>query len=241
MCNRTIGRFLAVAAVIALLFIWAVPGFAQQPRTGADVYRVTMKNVYAMGVKSDCSTDEGGYLLALNNNGNLQSGGSLLDTDGFRVPLFLDLVTDVGWTRKYDVGRGLSGVFNGCFGETLGYPPPGNRGASGVLFIVFEKKKVSTVSFRWNFDCYESQPNRIRDTIQEQFSLTSDPITLPAAWTGQDFWQAHVAGRFELQYYLNAGGKSVNQSLTGGNGRYFEFDLVIEKLPLPQTSAAQTR
>jgi hypothetical protein len=220
---------LAVAAVIALLFIWAVPGFAQQPRTGADVYRVTMKNPGTMGVRSDCSADEG-YVLAWNNNGDLQSGGSLLDTDGVRVPLFLDLVTDVRWTRKYDVGRGLSGVFNGCFGETLGYPPPGNRGASGLLFIVFEKKKVSTVSFRWNFDAYESQPNKIRDNIQEQFMMTSDPITLAVAWTGQDSWTAHVAGTFELKRYLNAGGKGVMQSLTNGQGRYFEFDLVIEKL-----------
>ena len=124
MCNRTIGglgdgRILAVAAVIALLFIWVVPGFAQLQK-GGDVYRVTMRNPGTMGLQSDCSTDER-YVLAWNNNGTLQSGGSLLDTDGFRVPLFLDLVTDVGWTRRRDVGRGLSGVFNGCFGETLGW------------------------------------------------------------------------------------------------------------------------
>jgi len=239
MCNRTIGglgdrRILAVAAVIALLFIWVVPGFAQ-PQKGGDVYRVTMKNAGTMGVKSDCSTDTTeGYVLARNNNGTLLSDSSLLDTDGFRVPLFLDLVTDVNWTRKYDAGRGLSGVFDGCFGETLWQPPPGNRGCSGLLFIMFEKKKVSTVTFRWNFDCYESQPNKIRDTIREHFSMTSDPIPFPAAsaWTGGDI-SGHVAGKFDLQYLLNEGHTLVNQSLTGGQGRYFEFDLVIEKLPLP--------
>lgn len=227
MCKRTIGGFLAVAAVIALLSIWGVPGFAQQPKTGADVYRVTMTTVGTMGVNSNCGSDS--YVLAWNNNGNLQSDSSLLDADGSRVPLFLNLVTDVPWTRKYDAGRGLSGVFYGCFGETLGYPPPGNRGASGLLFIVFEKKKVSTVRFRWNFDAYESQPKNVRDAIQENFIMTSDPITVPA-WTGQDSWTAHVVGNFELQYYLKAGGKFSAQSLTNGQGRYFEFDLVIEKL-----------
>jgi len=42
-----------------------------------------------------------------------------------------------------------------------------------------------------------------------------------------------VAGKFDLQYLLNEGHTLVNQSLTGGHGRYFDFDLVIEKLPFP--------
>jgi hypothetical protein len=189
-----------------------------------------MKNVGTMGVQSDCSNTVD-YVLVRNNNGNLQSECCLLDTDGFHVPLFLDLVTDVPWTRKYDAGRGLSDVFNGCFGPTLWQPPPGNRGFSGLLFIMFEKKKVSTVRFLWNFDAYESQPNNSRDTMQEHFSMSSDPIPFPA-WTGESI-SGRVAGIFELRYLLNEGHKLVNQSLTGGQGRYFDFDLVIEKLPLP--------
>jgi hypothetical protein len=232
MCNRTIGglgdrRIFAVAAVIALLFIGVVPGFAQ-PQKGGDVYRVTMNNAGTMGVKSDCSSTVD-YVLARNNNGTLEADGYLLDNvaaGGWRVPLNLDLVTDVPWTRQYDVGRGTSGVFNGCYGE----PSPSNLGCYGHLWIMFEKKKVSTVRFLWNFDCYEAQLNK-RETIREHFSVTSDPIPFPV-WTGGDI-SARVAGKFELQYLLNEGRTLVNQSLTGGQGRYFDFDLVIEKLPLP--------
>lgn len=224
MCNRIIGGLLAVAAVVALLFICAVPGSAQ-PQTGGDLYKVTMSNVGAVGVKSDCPAPDGsipGYVLLWNNRGTLQSNQSALPDESY-VPLNLNLVTDVPWgPRTYDVGRGLSGVFNGCFGETASGP--------GALFITLGKtKKGPTVSVRWNFDFYEYRTNKIRDLIRENFSLTSDAIQLPApagAWTGQDYWAGHVAGIFELQYHLNGPSGIVNQTL---GQESFAFDLVIEK------------
>jgi hypothetical protein len=213
-------RILAVAAVIALLFIWIVPGFAE-PQTSGGVYKVTMRNPGTMGVVSDCSTE--GYVLARGDESNLQSDGSLLGADGQPGPhLFLRLLTDVSWTRKYDVGKGLSGVFNGCFGETFGA-----NGYSGNLFISFAKRKgVPTVSFIWHFDYYLTPPN----TMREHFTMITDPIPFPAAWTGGKI-SGRVTGTFDLQYYLTGNKyRTGYESLTGGVGRYFEFDLVIEKL-----------
>jgi hypothetical protein len=184
-----------------------------------------------MGVKSDCSTE--GYVLASwNNSGMLESDGTLHDNvaaGGMRVPLFLDLVTDVPWERTYDVGRGTSGVFNeecGCFGETYASLPPGtaNLGCYGRLWIMFEKKKVPTVRFQWNFDCYEAHPSK-RVTIREHFYMTSDPVLGFPAWTGGNI-SGPVNGTFELKRYLNG------TTETFGS-RPFDFDLVIEKLPLP--------
>jgi len=238
-CSRIIGgladrRILAVAAVIALLFVWGIAGSAQ-PQTAGDLYKVTMTNVGAWGVNSNCPALDGttipGYVLLWNNRGNLQSNQSALPDESV-APLNLNLLTDVPWTRRYDVGRGTSDVFGvsvsnptGCFGETGAGP--------GALFITFGKtKKGPTVSFRWNFDFYEYRTNKIRETIQENFFMTSGAIQLLApavAWTGQDTWTARVAGNFDLQYYLKADGKFATQSLTGGQGRYFVFDLVIEK------------
>jgi len=244
MCNRTIGglgdrRILAVAAVIALLFLWLVPGFAQ-PQNSGGVYKVTMSSPGTMGVKSDCNcstagcTPTEGYVLARNNRGTLQSDSSLLDTDGFGVPLDLDLLTGdpgVSWTRQYDAGRGTSGFFNSCFGETHAGVPVGNCGSPGFLSIAFETPKgstKSTVTFRWNFDCYRSQKIR-GETIQEHFSMTSGPIDFPAAfaWTGADI-SGPVAGTFYLKRHLNA--TVVDQFPTGGSGLPFYFVLGITKL-----------
>lgn len=229
-CNRIIRgladrRILSVAAVIALLFIWGIAGSAQ-PQTGGDLYKVTMSNVGAVGVKSDCPAPDGsipGYVLLWNNRGTLQSNQSALPDESY-VALNLNLVTDVPWgPRTYDVGRGKSGIFNGCFGETTPWGP-------GALFITLGKtKKGPTVSVRWNFDFYEYRTNKIRDLIRENFSLTSNAIQLltPAvAWTGQDYWEGHVAGMFELQYHLNGPSGLVNQTL---GQESFAFDLVIEK------------
>jgi len=56
-------------------------------------------------------------------------------------------VTDVAWSRTYDVGRGLAGTFNGCYGETFGA-----NSYSGNLFIFLETSKgKSTVRFIWHF------------------------------------------------------------------------------------------
>jgi hypothetical protein len=236
MCNRTIGnlgdrRILAVVAVIALLFVWVVPGFAE-PQNSGGVYKVTMSNPGTMGLKSDCNTE--GYVLASYNHGTLEADGYLLDNvagGGWRVPLDLDLLTGdpgVSWTRQYDAGRGKSGVFNGCYGETLPQPPPGNVGCYGRLWIMFETTKGSTVTFLWNFDCYEAQGSKKNQTIREHFSMRSEPISFPA-WTGGDI-SGRVQGTFDVRYYLNG---TLVRSLTGGLGRHFDFDLGIKKLPLP--------
>lgn len=233
MCNRTIGnlgdrRILAVAAVIALLFVWVVPGFGE-PQNSGGVYQVTMSNPGTMGLKSDCNTE--GYVLASYNHGTLDADGYLLDNvagGGSRVPLNLNLLSDVPWARTYDAGRGKSGVFNGCYGETHPNTSTGNLGCYGRLWIMFGTTKGSTVTFLWNFDCYEAQGLKKTQTIREHFSMRSDPIPFPA-WTGGDI-SGRVQGTFDVRYYLNG---TLVKSLTGGLGRHFDFDLGIKKLPLP--------
>ncbi|MCX6619003.1 MAG: hypothetical protein NTZ98_23260, partial [Acidobacteria bacterium] len=196
--------------------------------------QVTMSNPGTMGLKSDCNTE--GYVLASYNHGTLAADGSLFDNvaaGGWRVPLNLDLLTGdpgVSWTRTYDAGRGTSGVFNGCYGETYANVPPGtaNLGCYGRLWIMFGATKGSTVTFLWNFDCYEAQGTRKNQTIREHFSMSSAPIPFPA-WTGGDI-SGRVQGTFDVRYYLNG---TLVKSLTGGLGRHFDFDLGIKKLPLP--------
>lgn len=80
--------------------------------------------------------------------------------------------------------------------------------------------------FIWHFDYYLTADNSIR----EHFILTSDSIPFPA-WTGGDV-SGRVAGRFDLQYYLKEGRRVVSkyQSLTGGQGRFLEFDLGIVRI-----------
>ena len=198
-------------------------------QTAGDVYRVSTRLPATMGVVSDC--DLKGYVLATVRLQKSGSGGSTLQADGQALdadlspgpPLFLHPHTDVAWSRKYDAGRGLSGVFNnGCFGETYG-----TNGFHGALFITFATTKgKSTVHFTWYFDYYVTPGNSIR----EHFAMFSADIPFPA-WTGQNV-TARVKGMFDFAYYLKEGHTIVSsyQSITGGLGRYFEFDLVIEKI-----------
>ncbi len=212
-----------VASVLGLLL--PAPIAAQ---TSGDVYRVSMRLPAAMGVVSDCSME--GYVLAtvqLRNGGNvLSANGQALEANGTPgPPLFLHPLTDVAWQRKYDAGRGLSGVFNGCYGETYGA-----NGYHGAFFMTFASKKgvqgQTTVSFTWYFDYYVTPGNSIR----EHFAMFAGDIPFPA-WTGQNV-TARVKGMFDFAYYLKEGRTIVSpyQSITGGLGRYFEFDLVIEKI-----------
>lgn len=193
---------------------------------GDGVYRVTMSQPATMGVVTNCSVD--GVVLAhgQTNGADLHADGMDLDANGEPGPsLFLNILSDIAWTRQYDAGRGLSGVFSGCFGETAGA-----NGLSGNLFIYFEKRKgQSTIRFIWHFDYYVTHNN----TIREHFTLDSERMPFPA-WTESDI-SARVAGIFDLKYFLKVGNTKIAnyESLTGGQGRYFEFDLNIEKIPTP--------
>ena len=190
------------------------------------VYRVTMSQPAAMGVVTNCSLE--GYMLAHGPSGgvDLHSGGMDLDENGEPGPsLFLNILSDVAWTRQNDAGRGLSGVFSGCFGETTGA-----NGFSGNLFIYFEKRKgQSTIRFTWHFEYYTTHNNVTR----EHFTMDSERIPFPA-WNEGDI-SGRVAGTFDLKYYLKEGNTIVSkyESLTGGQGRHFEFDLDIERIPTP--------
>lgn len=202
----------------AMLFLL----FAGSPALAADVYKVTMTRTGVMGLTTDCSSE--GYILAHFEKNYLKADGTDLEANGDLGPeLQVDIGSDVAWSRKYDVGKGLSGVFDGCFGET-----DGPTGFSGALFIYFEKGKgpngQSTVRFTWHFDYY------VTSTIREHFTLQSEKIPF-AAWTGDDI-SGTVKGMFDLKYYLKEGGKVLSsyESLTGGLGRFFEFELRIERV-----------
>lgn len=158
-----------------------------------------------------------GYVLAEWDAAHsyLHANGTFLDNN-VRIPLLMRLLTDVGWQRKYDAGRGLSDTFNGCYGETASY--------DGALFIWFGKiKRQSTIRFTWYFDYYTA-PN-----VREHFALFSEEIPFPA-WTGQNI-DRPVEGWFDLQYYLNDPENSPGfVSLTGGLGRTLNINLKIEKV-----------
>lgn len=157
------------------------------------------------------------------NGGKLHADGTILDADGSPGPeLFMPLLTDVTWSRTYNVGRGLTGTFSGCFGETYGA-----NGYGGNLFIYFERSKGQwTVRFIWHFDYYLTPGN----TIREHFTLKSGKIPFPA-WTGGNV-AGRVAGTFDLQRFIKEGKPpSTDTSLTGGMGRFLEFDLTIERVP----------
>ena len=211
------GCLFLVCAMVVLLA--PVPLAAQ---TAGDRYRVSMRLPGLMGVASDCNLET--YVIATVDQNMLKADGQALDADGsLGPPLFPHPISDVPWTRKYDAGRGLTGVFNGCFGETYG-----TNGFHGALLLGFGNKKgKSTITLTWYFDYYVTPGNVTR----EHFMLTAANIPFPA-WKGQDV-TARVQGIFDFKYYLKENGKIISSytTMTGDVGRYFEFDLAIEKIP----------
>lgn len=212
------GAALLVSAMFFLLFVPAAQA--------ADVYKVTMTRTGTMGLTTDCDVE--GYILAHGDSKGLVANGSDLEPNGDLGPeLQLNIGSDVAWTRKYeaDPNKGLSGVFDGCFGETSG-----PNGFHGGLHINFANGKgpngKSTVSFTWHFDYYVTPGN----TIREHFTLKSGSIPFPV-WTGGNL-SGPVNGTYDLAYYLKEGRKIISsyESLTGGQGRQFEFVLTIEKV-----------
>jgi hypothetical protein len=205
-------RSLAVLLFSVLLFLLL---FAAGPAQAADVYKISLSQTGTMGLTTDCSAE--GYFLAHWESKYLQANGSDVDANGDLGPELLARIgSDVSWTRIYDAGRGLSGVFDGCFGETA---------APAKFYIFFEGRgNKSTVRFTWHFDYYVA-PN-----VREHFSLMSDKIPFPA-WTGGNL-SGPVKGTFDLKYYLKEGRTIISsyESLTGGQGRQFEFTLTIEKV-----------
>jgi len=216
-CTRAPTATVFVALCFMLLGLAGpLPARAQ----GGTVYRVTMSNPGLMGMTTDCSAD--GYVLAhwVNGGNYLQADGNDLDANGNLGPdLFLRLLTDVDYTRKYNpfgasdpYGRTFpSGTFNGCRGATFG-----SNGYQGNLFIFFESRRGQpTIRFIWHFDYF------LGPKVREHFTLTSERMPF-TAWTGGDI-SGHVKGKFDIQYYYY--GKY--ESITGGLGRYLEFDLNI--------------
>jgi hypothetical protein len=200
------------------------PRLAGKPTSS--VYRVSMANPGALAVRTDCSATD--FVLAHpTQNGTLNANGTDIDATGQLGPdLFLNLMTNVNWTRKYDVGRGLSGVFNGCYGETPANPASGHQGYNGNLFLFFESSGGQpTVRFTWHFDYHLTAGNDIR----EHFTLHSGKIPF-AAWTGGDV-SGRVVGSFQLEYYLKEGKRIVSSytPLPGGTDLPFEFDLTITR------------
>jgi hypothetical protein len=206
----------------ALLFLL----FAGGPAQAQDVYKVTMARTGVEGLTTDCSAE--GYVLAHADGGNqLASNGSDLEPDGSLGPeLKLNIGNDgtpVAWERKYDVGDGLFGVFNGCFGG-----PSGPSNYPGALFIFFEGKGAkSTIRFTWHFEYY------IAPGIREHFSLLSEKMPLPGGWTGGNLPPTALKGNFDFSWYLNDGTRKVRNyyaPIEGGQDRLFEFVLTIEKV-----------
>ncbi|MGH2405532.1 MAG: hypothetical protein ACRDGN_13890 [bacterium] len=199
---------LLFSAMLSLLFVGS-------PAQAADVYKVTLSRTGTMGLTTDCNSE--GYFLAHWEQKYLQANGSDVDANGDLGPELLARVgSDVGWMRKYDAGRGLSGVFDGCFGETA---------APAKFYIFFEGRgNKSTVRFTWHFDYY------LATGVREHFTLHSEKIPF-AAWTGGNL-SGTVKGTFDLKYYLKEGKTIVSsyESLAGGQGRQFEFVLTVEKV-----------
>jgi hypothetical protein len=190
-------------------------------KSKSGLYRVFMSTTAGpMGIDTDLGCNEHGYVLAEWDDGHnyLRANGTMIDPElDVRIPLLMQLLTDVEWTRKYSAGKGLSGIFDGCYGETGYY--------HGALFITFKKKRKKTyISFNWHFD-YNTAPD-----VREHFSLFSDDIPFPA-WTGEHL-SGPVTGRFDLHYYLNDPDSFISyESITDGLGRDFDFYINIEKIP----------
>jgi len=212
-----LGCFSFVFAMVGLLA--PAPLSAQ---TAGDRYLITIRLPGVMGVTSDCNLET--YFIATVQQKGLVADGQAADADGsLGPPLFLRPSSDVAWVRKYDAGRGTSGVFDGCFGETYG-----TNGFHGALLLKFGNTKgQSTVSLTWHFDYYVTPGNATR----EHFTLSCGALPFPA-WKGQNV-TARVQGNFDFKYYLKEGNKIVSSytSMTGGAGRYFDFELAIEKIP----------
>jgi len=182
------------------------------------LYRVYMSITPGeMGIDTDLGCNEHGYVLAEWDAAHdfLHANGTMIDPDlNIRIPLLMQLSTDVPWTRKYPTED--SGVFNGCYGETGYY--------HGALFITFNKKRKETyIRFTWYFNYYTATD------VREHFALFSDDIPFPA-WTGENL-SGPVDGRFDLQYYLNDPDNLPGfVSLTDDVGRTFNFWISIEKV-----------
>jgi len=190
------------------------PGKPQPPA----LYRVYFSTTPPdMGIDTGLGCNPHGYVLAEWDAAHnfLHANGTLIDQE--RIPLLMQLSTGVPWARKYDAGKGLSGIFDGCSGETGYY--------KGALFITFKKMRKKTyISFTWHFDYYTAED------VREHFSLFSDDIPFPA-WTGEDIISEQVNGRFDLHYYLNDPEELIGyESITGGLGRDFDFYITIEKI-----------
>jgi hypothetical protein len=214
---KTLYRIVGFATPALLVLSFARPAIAQ----AQDLYRVRMSAPGASGMVTDCSVE--GYVLAVPGNGGgktLHSNSSELDSDGTPGPdLLVNLVTDppVAWSRTYDVGRGTSGTFNGCFGETFGA-----NGYTGNLWIFFETSKGKpSVRFLWHFDYYVTPGN----TSREHFTMTSGKIPF-VAWTGADL-SSRVSGPFLIEYYHKEGRNLTREPIVN---QLLEFDLTIEKV-----------
>lgn len=175
----------------------------------------------AMGIDTaiDASCNVYGYVLAEWDAAHnfLHANGTFIDpSNNARIPLLMRLLTDVGWERKYDAGKGTLGTFDGCYGETDYY--------DGALFIWFGKiKRQSTIRFTWYFDYYTAPD------VREHFAFFSEEIPFQA-WTGGDI-SRQVVGWFDLQYYLNDPDNPPSYvSLTNGEGRDFNIYLNIMKV-----------
>lgn len=208
------------------------PGNGGKGKPGPELYQVTMYNTEMNGKRLDTTMDDcnvQGYILAQFGKGNiLSANGELTDNTG-QVQLLLGLLTDdplteeneaIAWERYYNVDRGFSGTFDGCYGETT-YDP-------GRLYIYFEKHKGKTyISFVWHFDRYWDDANN----IHEEFTLISDRFQFQN-WD-ENGVSGRVTGWFDIQHYL-AGRQPPYVSLTSGNG--FTLDFYINIVPVSAPS-----
>ncbi|MEY2539730.1 MAG: hypothetical protein QOG67_3470 [Verrucomicrobiota bacterium] len=207
---------LAFAILIAQLLGSASLHAGGKPTTA--LYRVSMTSPNFEGLVTDCPTNASNYVVGSGGTGQLTVNGTNLDGTQ-PSSLFLDFFVDptrtpVSWTRKYNAGNGLSGIFNGCYGQT--------QYNHGALFLDF---KGASVKFTWWFDYY------ITSNVREHFGVMSGYIPFPA-WTGENV-SGRVTGKFDTVHYLKEGHTLVDNyvSLTNGVGRYFDFTLTIEKVP----------
>ena len=175
---------------------------------GGGQYRVLLTNPTMKGIVTDCRSDRG-YVLAQLQTG----GGTLLNANGSDSNF--DLLTNIPWTRQYEAGKGLSGIFNGCYGVT--------QYKNGAFRIwLGTQKGQSYVEFLWHFEYY------IAPDVREHFTLRSERIPFPA-WTGGEL-SGSVSGGFDIDHYLNDGTrkpKDYYKSITGGEGFTMQFDLTI--------------